>query len=86
MVHLFTEQKLVDVGKLISFGNVLVREITWHSAYLVYNLDPLIEQHKNFPWQIFLGKNNFKSVVQKDITVSLLIDEIRLKSYFEYEC
>ena len=29
-------------------------------------------------------KNKFKLLVQKDITVSLLIDEIHLKPYFDY--
>ena len=36
MILLFPKQKVVDVDKLISFGNLLVKEITWHGAYIVY--------------------------------------------------
>ena len=28
MIHLFPKQKVVDIGKLTSFGNLLDREIT----------------------------------------------------------
>ena len=29
LIHLFPKQKVVDVGKLISFRNLLVREVKW---------------------------------------------------------
>ena len=42
-------------------------------------MNPLIEQHdNNF---LMYTKNKFKLLVQQDTTVSLLIDEIHLKSY-----
>ena len=40
----------------------------------------LIAQHNNFLVYI---KNRFKLLVQKDISVSLLVDEIHLKSSFD---
>ena len=47
------------------------------------NMNPLIEQHdNNFLMYI---KNKFKLLVQKDTTVSLLVDEIHLKPYFDYK-
>ena len=44
-------------------------------------MNPLIEQHdNNFLMYI---KNKFKFLVQNDTTVSLLVDEIHLKPYFD---
>ena len=44
-------------------------------------MNPLIEQHdNNFLMYI---KNKFKLLVQQDTTVSLLVDEIHLKPYFD---
>ena len=45
-------------------------------------MNPVFEQHNNFLMYI---KNKFKLLGQKDITVSLLIDEIHLKLYFDYK-
>ena len=46
-------------------------------------MNPLIEQHdNNFLMYI---KNKFQLLVQKDTTVSFLVDEIHLKPYFDYE-
>ena len=44
-------------------------------------MNPLIEQHDyNFLMYI---KNKFKLLVEKDTTVSLLVDEIHLNPYFD---
>ena len=45
-------------------------------------MNPLIEQHNNFLMYI---KNKFKFRVQNDTAVSLLVDKIHLKSYFDYK-
>ena len=46
-------------------------------------MNPLIEQHdNNFLMYI---KNKFKFLVQGDTTVSLRVDEIHLKPYFDYK-
>ena len=45
-------------------------------------MNPLIEQHNNF---LIYIKNKFKFLVQNDTTVSLLVDEILLKPYFDYK-
>ena len=46
-------------------------------------MSPLIEQHdNNF---LMYMKNKFKLLVQNDTTVSLLVDEIHLKPYFDYK-
>ena len=46
-------------------------------------MNPAVEQHdNNFLMYI---KNKFKLLVQKDITVSLLVDEIHLKPYLDYK-
>ena len=44
-------------------------------------MNPLIEQH-NFLMYI---KNELKLIVQKDTTVSLPVEEIHLKPYFDYK-
>ena len=45
-------------------------------------MNHLIEQHdKNFMYI----KNKFKFLVQRETTVSLLVDEIHLKRYFDYK-
>ena len=46
-------------------------------------MDPVDEQHNN-NFLMYI-KNKFKLLVRKDITVSLLIDEIHLKPYFDYK-
>ena len=46
------------------------------------SMNPVVEQHNNF---LMFIKNKFKLLVQKDIKVSLLIDEIHLKPYFDYK-
>ena len=45
-------------------------------------MNPVVEQHNNNNFLMYI-KNKFKLLVQKDITVSLLIDEIHLKPYFD---
>ena len=45
-------------------------------------MNPVVEQHNNFLMYI---KNKSKLLVQKDITVSLLIDETHLKPYLDYK-
>ena len=45
-------------------------------------MNPLIKQHNDFLMYI---KKEFKLLVQKDTTVSLLVDEIYLKPYFDYK-
>ena len=46
-------------------------------------MNPLIEQHDiNLLMYI---RNKFKLRIQKDTTVSLLVDEIHLKPYFDYK-
>ena len=47
-------------------------------------MNPVVEQH-NRNFLMYIKKNNFKLIVQKNITVSLLIDEIHLKPYFDYK-
>ena len=47
------------------------------------SMNLVVEQHKNNFFMYI--KNKFKLLVQKDITVSLLIDEIHLKPYFDYK-
>ena len=42
----------------------------------------LIEEHNDF---LLCIKNEFKLLVQKDTTVSLLVDEIHLKPYIDYK-
>ena len=44
-------------------------------------MNPLIEQHNNFLMYI---KNKCKLLVQHDTKVSLLVDEIHLKPYLDY--
>ena len=46
-------------------------------------MNPVVEQHNN-NFLVYI-KNKFKLLVRKDITVSLLIDEIHLKPYFDYK-
>ena len=46
-------------------------------------MNPVVEQHKN-NFLIYI-KDKFKLLVQNDIIVSLLIDEIHLKPYFDYK-
>ena len=43
-------------------------------------MNPLIEKHNNF---LMYNKNKFKLLDQKDTTVSLFVDEIHLKPYFD---
>ena len=45
-------------------------------------MNPLIVQHNNF---LMNSENKSKLIVQKDTTVSLLIDEIHQKPYFDYK-
>ena len=45
--------------------------------------NPLFEQHDN-NFLLYI-KNKFKFLVQNDTTVSLLVDEIHLKPYFDYK-
>ena len=47
------------------------------------SINPVVEQHKN-NFLMYI-KNKFKLLVQKDITVSLLIDEIYQKPYFDHK-
>ena len=49
---------------------------------LLTYMNPLIEQHNNFLLYI---KNKFQLLVQNDTTVSLLVDEIHLKPYFDHK-
>ena len=46
-------------------------------------MNPLIEQHDN-NFLMYL-KNKFNLLEQKDTTVSLLVDKIHLKPYFDYK-
>ena len=45
-------------------------------------MNPLIEQHNNFLMYI---NNKFNLQEQKDTAVSLLVDKIHLKPYFDYK-
>ena len=69
---------LRDSKNLILPSYSTIRRLT-----LSMNMNPVVEQHKtNFLMYI---RNKFRLISQKDITVSLLVDEIHLKPYFDYK-
>ena len=69
---------LRNTGHLILPSYSTVRRLT-----LSQNLNPALEQHdSNFLMYI---KNKFKFLTQNDKTVTLMIDEIHIKQYFDYK-
>ena len=74
-LHCYITVLLLDVI-LPSYSTI--RKLT-----LSTSMSPVVEQNNN-NFLMYI-KNKFKLLVQKDITVSLLIDEIHLKPYFDYK-
>ena len=64
--------------------NVILQSYsTIRKRTLSTSMNPVVEQHNN-NFLMYI-KNKFKLLVQKDITVSLFIDEIHLKRYFDFK-